>query len=69
MDVSGISGSSLSAAQSAQSAADSQVERVVLTLKKQQDVAQDQAQGLINLVKNATPAAGEGVGRLINAYA
>jgi hypothetical protein len=68
MSVSGISTNSLSAAQSAQSAADAQVERVVLTLKKQQDVQQDQAQALINLVKNAAPSGGD-VGTLISVYA
>jgi hypothetical protein len=68
MSVSAISSSSLSAAQSAQSAAEAQVERVVLTLKKQQDVQQDTAQALIDLVKNATPPGGD-VGRLISVYA
>ena len=61
MDVSAVSGNS------------AEVERAVLTLKKQHDVQQDQAQALISLIQQAAapaPAAsGDGIGRLIDVYA
>jgi hypothetical protein len=50
-----------------------EVERAVLVLKKQHDVAQDQAQGLINLIQQAAPQAPaparDGIGQLISVYA
>jgi hypothetical protein len=65
MDVSGITPSSISA----QSNADAQAERVILALKKQQDVQKDQAQALVSLVQNAAPAGDGEVGSLISVYA
>jgi hypothetical protein len=53
---------------------DPEVERTTLVLKKQQDVAKDQAQGMIALIQaagsvaQAGPAA-DGTGQLISVYA
>jgi hypothetical protein len=63
MDVSAVSGSS-----------SPEVERAVLTLKKQHDVQQEQAQGLISLIQQAAVPAQhgpskDGVGQLISVYA
>jgi hypothetical protein len=59
---------------SAISSNNAEVERAVLTLKKQHDVQQDQAQGLISLIQQAAaPApsgpAKDGIGQLISVYA
>ncbi len=53
---------------------DPEVERTTLVLKKQQDVAKDQAQGMIALIQAAgavAPAgpAADGTGQLISVYA
>ncbi len=50
---------------SAQSQAAIQAERTVMVVKKQQDVTKEQAQMLVDLVKQSS----ESVGRNINVYA
>jgi Putative motility protein len=59
MNISGVSGSTTPAAIEAQ--------RTALVLKKQQDVAQDQAQALIALIKQASSS--PDTGRLIDVRA
>ena len=61
-----ITGVSAEAMVMATTAAGREAQRAAAVMKKTQDVAQSQAQSLLQLIKAATP---EGVGTRLNVYA
>ena len=63
MEISGVSGEAMVMAATA---AGREAQRAAAVMKKTQDVAQSQAESLLQLIKAATP---DGVGTRLNVYA